>query len=196
MRSSGRIAIDFNLYISCSGSRVSKQSRTVSSNCCKKTPWFSKEDSFKGFGIPNSTPPFVIVHKPTNSNQTSLNNAKYSVQPNATQPQKIPNPDSVLLMAQQISTSQPTSSFTVHANLFFQTSQHRDFPQQQEVQCQILTHLGWLRKVFQEHQISLLEKTIVSQVVAVTSGGGTRVYKKVLFYKKIYFQRSVFFVSR
>ena len=67
-------------------------------------------------GRPNTSPPFVSVPNLTHSNQTSIKHVQYSVQPNAIQPQSEPkNLDLVSLMAQQIATSKPNSSFTVRA---------------------------------------------------------------------------------
>ena len=68
-------------------------------------------------GRPNTTPIFVSVPNLTNLNQPSINHARYSVQPNATQRQPEPtNPDPVSLMVQQIATSKSTSSFNAPAN--------------------------------------------------------------------------------
>ena len=69
------------------------------------------------FGRPNTTPLLVCVPNLTSSNRSSINLPQYSVQTNAIQPQTEPtNPDPVSLMAQQIATSKPNSSFTVPTN--------------------------------------------------------------------------------
>ena len=76
-----------------------------------------RSDVATEIGKPNTTTPFVSVPIMTHSNQTSINHTEYSVQLNATQPQPEPtSPDPVSLMAQQIATSKPTSSFTEPVN--------------------------------------------------------------------------------
>ena len=70
-------------------------------------------------GIPSNaateaTPPFVFVPVTTNPIHSSLNNAQHFVKRDAGQSQPEPtNRDPVTLMAQQIATSKPNSSFTV-----------------------------------------------------------------------------------
>ena len=72
-------------------------------------------------GIPSNAatetfPPFVFVPVTTNPIQSSLNNAQHFVKRVASQSQPEPtNRDPVTLMAQQIATSKPNSSFTVPA---------------------------------------------------------------------------------